>query len=132
MNKLHKEYNIVDGNGYVLHIAPNYSEDKLGYKSINRDVIFIEKKNEEEFITFSINEAKEIITALTEIMEIVENNNEPTIGDSITVLSGRFEGMTGRIIDIDEVETEKQLVVRMDETDESEDFIAYIDKDNVE
>jgi transcription antitermination factor NusG len=132
MSKLHKEYDVADGNGYILHIAPNYSENKLGYKANERDPIFVEKKNEEEFLTFSVNEAKEIINALTEIVDVIENAPEPVIGDTVTILSGRFAGMTGRIIDIDEVETEKELVVRIDETDESEDFIAYIDKTNVE
>lgn len=130
MSKLTKEYKISSGNGYKLHIAPNYNEETIGYKSEEQDVIFIEKINEEEFITFSISEAKEIIKALNEIIEIVEN--EPTVGDAVTILDGELKGMTGKIFDIDTVATERELVVLIDKTENHDKFYAYVDKDNVE
>jgi transcription antitermination factor NusG len=130
MSKLHKEYDVADGNGYILHIAPNYSENKLGYKANERDPIFVEKKNEEEFLTFSVNEAKEIIKALTEIIDAVEN--EPMVGDIVTIIDGELKGMTGKIFDIDTVAREKELVVVIDKTENHDQFYAYVDKNNVE
>lgn len=130
MNRLTKEYNIADRNCHSLHIAPTYNEKTIGYKSNAQDVIFMEKVNEEEFITFSINEAKDIIKALTEIIDIVEH--EPIVGDAVTILDGELKGMTGKIFDIDTVAREKELVVLIDKTENHDKFYAYVDKDNVE
>jgi len=130
MSRLTKEYRISGGNGYKLHIAPNYNEKTIGYKTDEQDVIFMEKVNEEEFITFSINEAKDIIKALVEIIDTIEN--EPTVGDIVTILDGELKGMTGKIFDIDTVATERELVVLIDKTENHDKFYAYVDKDNVE
>ena len=130
MSRLTKEYHIADGLGYKLHISPNYGEKTTGYKTNQLDIIFMEKVNEEEFITFSINEAREIIKALTEIIDVVEN--EPMVGDIVTILDGELKGMTGKIFDIDTVATEKELVVIIDKTENHDKFYAYVDKNNVE
>jgi len=130
MNRLTKEYSIADGNGYRLHIAPSYNEKTIGYKSDEQDVIFIEKVNVEEFITFSINEAREIINALAEIINVVEH--EPMVGDIVTILDGELKGMIGKIFDIDSVATKRELVVVIDKTENHDQFYAYVDKDNVE
>jgi transcription antitermination factor NusG len=120
MSKLTKEYHISDGLGYKLHISPNYGEKTTGYKTNMLDIIFIEKVNEEEFITFSINEAKEIINALTEIINTAEH--EPMVGDAVTILEGELKGMTGKIFDIDSVATERELVVLIDKTENHDKF----------
>jgi transcription antitermination factor NusG len=130
MSKLTKEYDIAETKNYKIHICPNYNENTIGYKTDEIDVIMIEKVNEEEFVTFSIDEAKEIIKALTEIIDAVEN--EPMVGDSVTILDGELKGMTGKIFDIDTVATERELVVLIDKTENHDKFYAYIDKDNVE
>jgi len=131
MSNLTKEYKI-EGMYDSIHIFPNYDNDKLGYKSGSGDVIFLEKINSDEDVSFSINQAKEIVNALVEIIDTVENYIEPIIGDSVTILDGQFQGMAGRIVDIDTVAKERELVVKIDKTEASDEFYAYIDMDNVE
>ena len=131
MSRLTKEYKI-DGTHGSIRIFPNYDNNKLGYKSSNDDVIFLEKINSDEWVSFSINQAKEIVGALVEIIDTAESCIEPIVGDSVTILDGQFQGMTGRIVDIDTVAKERELAVKMDKTKYNESFYAYIDMDNVE
>lgn len=128
MSSLTKEYRI-DGFEGSLKISPNYLQ---GYKyNCDDGVIFIERNNthSEDQITLAIDEVKELISVLQEIIEIVEN--EPTVGDSVTILDGQFQGMTGRIVDIDNVAKGRELAVKMDKTKYNDSFYAYIDKKNV-
>lgn len=129
MSSLTKKYKI-DGYEGGLKISPSYLQ---GYKyNCDNGVMFIERNNtySEDQITLAINEAKELIGVLQEIIETVEN--EPVVGDSVTILEGQFAGMTGRIVDIDNVAKERELAVKMDKTKYNESFYAYIDMDNVE
>lgn len=129
MSNLTKEYKIEGFEG-GLKISSNYLR---GYKyNCDDGVIFIERNNtySEDQITLAINEAKELIDVLQEIIALAEN--EPIVGDSVTILDGQFQGMTGRIVDIDTVAKERELAVKMDKTKYNEGFYAYIDMDNVE
>ena len=106
MSSLTKKYKI-DGYEGGLKISPSYLQ---GYKyNCDNGVMFIERNNtySEDQITLAINEAKELIGVLQEIIETVEN--EPVVGDSVTILEGQFAGMTGRIVDIDNVAKETRV-----------------------
>jgi len=80
-------------------------------------------------ISLNIDEAKELITALSEIIYVVEN--VPQKGDSVEIIDGKLKGFTGRICDIDNVATEQQLIVRIDKDENHDGFYAYIDIEDV-
>lgn len=122
-----KEYRI-NGMCGGLRICSTYPS---GYKyDMGEGSICIKRDEyEKSNISLTINEAKELISVLNVIIDTTEH--EPIIGDAVTILSGQFKGMTGRICDIDEVVKERELVVMMDKTDYNDEFYAYIDKNNV-
>jgi len=129
MSRLDQKYKI-DGIDGGLNIEPNYPH---GYKHICEDgVIFIDRNGtyNDDQITLTISETKELIHVLQEIVDAVEN--EPVVGDIVTILDGELQGMTGKIFDIDTVARERELVVLIDKTENHDKFYAYVNKNNVE
>lgn len=114
----------------TLTVKPNTGKynDKL---SVWEDEIYIDKSTTyaDNYISLNIDEAKELITALSEIIYVVEN--DPQKGDSVEIIDGKLKGFTGRICDIDNVATEQQLIVRIDKDENHDGFYAYIDIEDV-
>ena len=118
---------------------PNYSNSRLGHKvnvkhtiGKGKETIFMEKIGREQFISFSVGEAKEVVIALAEIIDAVENHSDPVIGDSVTIIDGQFKGMTGRVYDVDSEATEMELAIKIDKTKYNDSFYAYVDMGDVE
>ena len=96
----------------------------------NKNTLEISNEYTEDSVSVAIDKIPNIINMLNNVYE--DYNYKHKIGNSITVISGKFAGMTGIIEDIDNVATERELVVHMDKTDDNDPFYAFIDKDNVE
>lgn len=114
----------------TLTVKPNTGKynDKLNEWE---DEIYIDKSTTYagNYISLNIDEAKELITALSEIIYVVES--DPQRGDSVEIIDGKLKGFTGRICDIDEVANERQLVVLIDKAKNHDEFYAYIDIEDV-
>lgn len=123
MGRYNKVYESDTG---TLIVKPHYNNynDKLKEWE---DEICIKKPSlyTSDFITINIDEAKELITILSEIVNVVEN--QPQVGDSVEIIDGKLKGFSGRIVDIDKVANERELVVLIDRDEGHDEFYAYID-----
>lgn len=119
-----KESFKIDVNEYDrITIEPNYDN---GYRSKNEDPIMIAVENDDEegCIGLSVNQAKELITYLTEVVSYIENATK--IGEWANVINGKFNGFSGKIYDIDEVASKREVTIEIPKTQENEKFYIFV------
>lgn len=56
----------------------------------------------------------------------------PEINDNVKIIKGRMEGMTGVIVDIDEIDEERPLNIKIKDNAEVNNCVYFCDFDDVE
>jgi transcription antitermination factor NusG len=92
------------------------------------NLIFVNRIDEENNLTFSLNEAQFVIDSFKEIIEHYKNMPKVQKNMLIRIINGRFKGCEGKVIDIDKCDKERPVMVRIDTLDfEGCCYIGYDD-----
>ena len=95
------------------------------------DLIFVQKGDDEN-LSLSLDEAKFIIDSFNEIIEHYKNMPKIKIDTHVNIINGRFKGCRGRVTDIDVVDKERPVMVRIDTLDfEGYCFVNYDDVEDI-
>jgi ribosomal protein S4E len=125
MNKIYKLK--VNDCEYV-EIEPNHDSYRCG----DTDVIWLSVNNDEEECAtgISIEQAKELISYLNEVISYIEYS--PKIGELINIIGGKFQGFSGKIFDIDKVASVREATIEIPKTNENDLFYAYVNLSDLE
>jgi len=112
-----------------ISIEPNYT-DKWSYDSPNNgDFIMLNEVDGDDCLSFDLIQAKFIVNSLNEIITYYENM--PAVGNYIEVINGIFKGYFGTIFDIDNCDSKRPLVVRLDDNHDFNNCTCFVNFDDV-
>jgi transcription antitermination factor NusG len=118
-----------------LYINPNYGKT-WSRKITEEDVIYtvIEDGDAATSTSFTIEQAKELMSNLQDIIDWYESEPEPKckISDRVSIISGIFVGYTGEVLDIDKYGKDKPLVIKLDDNEDFNGCTCFVGYDDVE
>jgi len=112
-----------------ISVEPNYT-DKWSYDSLsNGDFIMLNEVDGDNCLSFDLQQAKFIIDSLNEIITYYENM--PSVGNYIEIINGIFKGYFGTIFDIDNCDSKRPLVIRLDDNSDFNNCTCFVNFDDV-
>jgi len=112
-----------------ISIEPNYT-DKWSYDSLsNGDFIMLNEENGGNCLSFDLQQAKFIKDSLDEIITYYESM--PVVGNFVEVINGLFAGYFGTIFDIDNCDSKRPLVVKLDDNHDFNNCTCFVNFDDV-
>lgn len=103
-------------------------------QDFNDVFIGVYDKSSSDSIFLTLNDAKQLIESLQKIVVMAEEQIaiKFKIGDKVKVISGRLEGLTGTIRDIDRINKVRPLYIRIDDSVEIESCAYFCGYDVIE
>lgn len=114
-----------------LRVKPDFLQ---GWKKEFEDMhpIFVNKEGEDEYLSFSLDEAKFIVESFNEIIEHYKNIPKVEKGMFVEITHGLFKGCRGGVIDIDSCDNERPVMVRINTLDfEGHCYVGYDDVEEI-
>jgi len=112
-----------------ISIEPNYT-DKWSYDSLsNGDFIMLNEVDGDNCFSVDLIQAKFIVDSLNEIITYYENL--PSVGDFVEVTNGIFKGYFGTIFDIDNCDSKRPLVIRLDDNTDFNNCTCFVGFDDI-
>ena len=112
-----------------ISIEPNYKDKWIHDAPKDGDFIMLNEENSDNCLSVDLEQAKFIRDSLNEIITYYENI--PSVGNYIEVINGIFKGYFGTIFDIDNCDSKRPLVIRLDNNPDFNNCTCFINYDEV-
>ena len=119
-------------NKYKLNnisIEPNYKDKWTHDAPKDGDFIMLNEENSDNCLNVDLEQAKFIKDSLNEIITYYENI--PSVGNYIEVINGIFKGYFGTIFDIDNCDSKRPLVIRLDNNPDFNNCTCFVNFNEV-
>ena len=114
-----------------LSVKPDFPQ---GWKKEFEDMhlIFVNKEGGDEYLSFSLDEAKFIIDSFNEIIDHYKNMPKIEKGMIVRIINGRFKDCEGKVVDIDRCDKKRPIMVRIDSFSfEGYCYVGYNDVEEI-
>lgn len=125
-NKMNKYAKVFDISGGISVSPNNYTYLD---NSVNSVYVGYNHSIDDCYLQLSIDQVKELIYAFVDIVDMVEN--KPSIGSNVEINRGAFAGVKGTIFDIDDVATERELIVKVPKSPNNDELFLYINLEDI-
>jgi len=119
-------------NKYKLNnisIEPNYKDKWTHDAPKDNNFIMLNEENSDNCLSIDLIQAKYIRDSLNEIITYYENM--PSVGNYIEVINGIFKGYFGTIFDIDNCDSKRPLVIRLDNNPDFNNCTYFVNFEDV-